>query len=201
MAKYSTPSGQTGESRNTGTRTYTTTPTPPGLNVTTNAGRRATGQSLANVGAQRGGQGEPAGNRPVTGVSPSSPIRSMAPRPSIQADQAQTSKDLEARIRANPQPFTYEGGAATLRTDRHDGSTEGVRYNVMAPVNAKPQNYGSPVMSDKEMLAATGDSKPGGYNSINSGFPTRGNQRQAGTPGSRNSNTSSRENSRMRQGS
>jgi hypothetical protein len=124
----------------------------------------------------------------------------MVPRPSIQADQAQTSKDLEARIRANPQPFTYEGGAATLRTDRHDGSTEGIHYNVMAPVNAKPQSYGSPVMSDKEMLAATGDSKPGGYNSINSGFPTRGNERQAGRPGKVNAGTSSRENSRMRQG-
>jgi hypothetical protein len=201
MPKYSTPSGQTGESRNTGARTYTTTPTPPGLNVTTNAGRRATGQSLANVGAQRGGQAEPAGNRSITGVPASAPIRSMAPRPSIQANQAETSKDLEARIRANPQPFTYEGGAATLRTDRHDGSTEGIRYNVMAPVNARPQSYGSAVMSDKEMLAATGDTKPGGYNSINSGFPTRGVQRQAPMPGTKNSSTSSRENSRMRQGS
>jgi hypothetical protein len=104
---------------------------------------------------------------------------------------------------ARPQPFTYEGGGATLPTDRHDGSTEGIPYNVMADVNAKPQSYGTLVgcaNTGETNWAASGDSKPGGYNSINSGFPTRGVQRQASMPGTRNSNTSSRENSRMRQG-
>jgi hypothetical protein len=183
-----------------GTRTFTTAPKAPGHLETMNAGRHSSGQSLANVGAQRGGQGEPGGNRPITGVSPSSPIRSMAPRPSIPANQVETSKDLEARLRANPQPFTYEGGAATLRTDRHDGSTEGVHYNVMAPVNARPQSYGSPVMSKQEMSDAVGGGMPTtGYNAINSGFPTRGNERQAGRPGKVNAGTSSRDNSRMRQ--
>jgi hypothetical protein len=201
MAKYSTPSGQTGESRNTGARTYTTTPTPPGHNVTTNTARHATGQSLAKVGAQRGGQSEPSSNKVTTGVPASAPIRSMVPRPSIPANQADTSNDLEKRILAKPQPFTYDTTTPNIPTGRHDGSTEGIRYNVMAPVNARPQSYGSAVMSDKEMLAATGDTKPGGYNSINSGFPTRGNQRQAGSPGKVNAGTSSRENSRMRQGS
>jgi hypothetical protein len=126
----------------------------------------------------------------------------MAPRPSIPANQAETSSDLEKRLLAKPQPFTYEGGAATLAAGSHDGSTEGIPYNVMADVNAKPQSYGAYVgcgNTSETNYAATGDTKPGGYNSINSGFPTRGNQRQAGRPGNKNSNTSARENSRMRQ--
>jgi hypothetical protein len=196
MAKYSTPSGQTGESRNTGTRTYTTTPTPPGHNVTTNAARRATGQSLANVGAQRGGQSEPSGNRPITASR-----TAMRPQPGVLANQAETSKDLQERLTKATQPFTNEGGAATLPTGRHDGSTEGVPYNVMAPVNARPQSYGKAVMSEAAMFDAVGYA-PGatkGAGSIISGFPTRGAQRQAGRPGKVNAGTSSRENSRMRQ--
>lgn len=203
MAKFTVKAGETGAipGDGSGTRNFTTVPKAPGHNVTTNAARRATGQSLANVGAQRGGQAEPAGNRPITGVSPSSPIRSMVPRPSIPANQAETSKDLEARIRANPQPFTYEGGAATLRTDRHDGSTEGVRYNVMAPVNARPQSYGSRVMTKQEMSDAVGGGMPSsaGQNPIIDPSMGRGSGR-APMPGTRNSSTSSRENSRMRQG-
>jgi len=198
--KYPVRAGETGAIRGdgSGTRTFTTTPKTPGHNVTTNAARHATGQQLARVGNQRGGQSEPASNKVQTGARPE-----MTPRPSIRADQAQTSRDAEARLLAAPQPFTYDGAAATAPTGRHDGSTEGVRYNVAAGVNAKPQTYGSPVMSEKEMMEAVGYSSGAtkSSNPIITGQPTKNNQRQAGKPGSRNANTSGRENNRMRQGS
>jgi hypothetical protein len=167
------------------------------------AGRHAVNSSGAEPGTVRGGQSEPSGNRPVTGVPKSAPIRSMVPIPSIPANQAETSKDLEARLLAPPQPFTYDTLAATLPTGHHDGSTEGVPYNVMTDVNAEPQRLAGTHVgcanTGETNWAASGDSKPGGYNSINSGFPTRGNQRQAGKPGKSNQGTSARENARVRQ--
>ena len=50
----------------------------------------------------------------------------------------------------------------------------------------------------KEALAATGDTLPGGYNSINN-FRGSGSKRQAGRPGNPSRNTSAKENARMRQ--
>src|SRR5437588_7185479 len=132
----------------TGTRTLDAAPSAPGRNVTTNAGRRGIGAPVGDPGRIRDGQG-PSGSvvgtglNEKTGVPPGAPIRSMAPRPSIPANQAATSSDLEKRLMARPQPFTYEGGAATLPTDRLDMSKLGIPYNVMADVNAKPQNMGA----------------------------------------------------------
>src|SRR6266481_7602153 len=47
----------------------------------------------------------------------------MKPRSSIQTNQAETSKDLEERLLAATQPFTYEGGAATLPVPSHPDFT------------------------------------------------------------------------------
>src|SRR5260370_21334502 len=93
----------------TGKRRFDTTPKPADHNVTTNAGRHHTGEALARVGATRGGQ-EPSGSvvgtgvNAKTGVPSSAPIRSMVPFPSIPANQAETSRDLEKRLMAPPQP-------------------------------------------------------------------------------------------------
>ena len=200
--KWTVPAGETGAipGDGSGTRNFTTVPKPPGHNVTTNAGRRAVGQPLARPGAIRDGQGASRANGVGTGYNQRTGARpEMTGRPSIRANQAETSLDAERRILAAPDPFKYDNSTANMPTGRLDYKTLGIPYEVQAPVDAKPQSYGSPVMSDKEMLAATGDTKPQGYNSINSGFPTRGNQRQAGKPGSRNANTSNRENARVRQ--
>jgi hypothetical protein len=194
--------GETGKARDDGKGMQgITMPKPLGHNVLTQSGRHATGQNLARVGNIRPGQSEPASNKVKTGVPAGAPIRSMVPRPSIPANQAETSKDLEARILAKPQPFTYDTLAATLPTDRLDMSTLGIPYNVMAPVDAKPQSYGKPVMSESDAFAAVGYA-PGatkGTGSIISGSPTRGVERQAGRPGNKNTDTSSRDTARLRQ--
>jgi hypothetical protein len=195
------PTSQTGDSQSDGGTQGIKLPSGPARQP--NLGRHFQNSRTANVGTLRGSGSEPDGNHPITGVSPSSPIHSMVPRPSIPADQAETSKDLERRLVANPQPFTYEGGAATLTTDRLDMSQLGEPYNVMSPVDAKTRSMGTHVgcaNTGETNWAATGDSKPGGYNSINSGYPTRGNQRQAGQPGTRsNKSASGREIARTRQ--
>jgi len=206
MAKYSTPSGQTGESRNTGTRTYTTTPKTPGHNVTTNAARHATGQNLANVGAKRGGQSEPSGNRPITGVSRSSPIRTQAPRPPVLTDQARTSAGAQRIIPRPPMPFENPQGsvnvpAPTNRTERFSGNnaTEG-RTRFLRSSSA---SIHSGTSLSREEMAAVGydpDATKGTWSLI-SGHATKNSPRQAGRPGKVNAGTSSRENSRMRQGS
>jgi hypothetical protein len=200
------PASETGAIRGDGSgkRRFDTTPKTAAHNVTTNAARHATGEALARVGNIRPGQSEPSGNRPITGVPPGVPIRSMAPRPSIQANQAETSSDLEKRLMARPQPFTYEGGAATLYPGSVNWNPSGaVPYDVHTDPDSGPQvrGGGHAPMSDTDAFAAVGYSSGAtkSSESIISGFPTRGNQRQAGRPGSRNSNTSSRENSRMRQ--
>lgn len=198
------PAAETGKAPGdgSGTRQYTTMPPARGHNVLTNQGRHATGQSLANVGAQRRGQSEPSGNRPITASR-----TAMRPEPGVLANQAETSADLQRRLMKATQPFTNEGGAATLPTGRHDGSTEGVPYNVVADVNARPQSYGKPVgcantselnydavgYSRAEIMAARG------YREQQSVRGVRSNPRQTAMPGTKNSGASSRDNSRMRQ--
>ncbi|SRR6266478_4128245 len=173
-------------------------------------GRHFQNSRMANVGTIRGGQAEPASNKVKTGVPPGAPIRSMAPRPSIPANQAETSRDLERRIVAAPQPFTYEGGAATTPTGRLDMSTLGIPYNVMAPVDAKPQSYGAYVGCGNTQMTADEARSTGhdraqvigwrGYREQQSVRGVGSNPRQAKMPGTKNSGTSSRDNSRMRQG-
>jgi hypothetical protein len=125
----------------------------------------------------------------------------MTGRPSIAANQADTSRDLEKRLLAAPQPFTYDNTTANMPTGRHDESTYGIPFNQAKPVNEKPQTYGSPVMSDKEMMEAVGysagDTKSS--NPIINGYGGRGNPRQAGMPGTRSKNASRREQAAVRQ--
>jgi hypothetical protein len=211
MAKFSVRAGETGAIRGdgTGSRTFTTTPTPPGRNITTNQGRHSVGQPLARPGTQREGQGARRANGVGTGYNQKTGARpEMSPRQSIGTDAKLTSQDLERRISAAPQPFTYEGLAATSPTDRHDGSTEGVPYNVEAGVNAKPQSYGKLVgvgntNATEDELAAVGYTRAEimaarGSREQDSVRGVRGNQRQTGMPGTKNTNTTARANSRMR---
>jgi hypothetical protein len=205
--KWTVPAGDTSAVRGDGrgVRHYTTTPKTPGHNVTTNAARHATGQSLARVGNIRGGQSEPAGNWPVTGVPKDAPIRSMAPRPTVElwSNQAETSKTAEAAISGPPTPFRAEGGAATLLPGSVKFAEVGIGYEYISTPDAplSKRGYGVAPQSKSEMEAAASvDGMPSsaGQNPIITGFPL-GAPRQAGRPGSRNSSTSPRENSRMRQ--
>jgi len=210
--KGKVPATETGATRGDGigTRQFTTMPKALGHNVTTNAGRHATGEAQARVGTIRQGQG-PSGSgvgtgaNQKTGVPAGAPIRSMAPRPSIPANQADTSNDLEKRLMANPQPFTYQDGAATLAAGSVRFAEVGIGYEYKSEPGAplSKRGYGvAPMGKDAMEAAASVDGMPSsaGVNPVNSGYPTRGNQRQAGMPGTRNTNTSRRDNSRMRQG-
>ncbi len=69
-------------------------------------GRHAVGGRTANPGKMRKGGSEPASNKVKTGVPANAPIRSMAPKASVLANQAATSLDLQKRIPKPPQPFT-----------------------------------------------------------------------------------------------
>jgi hypothetical protein len=125
----------------------------------------------------------------------------MRPQPGVLADQRETSSDLQRRLVKSPQPFTNDGGAATLNAPtnpsfRSSGSPSELRD--------KPKSVGcaNTSLSAEEMAAVGYD--PGatkGTWSLISGHPTKNNQRQAGRPGKVNAGTTSRENSRMRQGS
>lgn len=80
-------------------------------------GRHSVGVQRTNTGKQRAGQSEPASNKAITGVAPSSPSRMMTPKPGVLANQAKTSADLQARLQGKaPQPFTNTQGGATLPT-------------------------------------------------------------------------------------
>jgi hypothetical protein len=125
----------------------------------------------------------------------------MQPRAPVLANQAETSRDLQQRLRGQAtQPFTNKGGAATLPVPtnpayRSTGNPKELNYQI------KSIGCGNTSLSAEQMDAvgyspnATKSDNP-----IISGHPSRGNVRQVGKPGSRNSDTSARENSRMRSG-
>jgi len=168
------PTTQTGESRSDGGTQGMKMPPALGHNVLTNQGRHAKGSPGGNPGSIRGGQSEPDGNHPITGVAKDSPIRSMAPRPSIPANQAETSKDLEERLQANPQPFTYQGGAATLLPGSVKFAEVGIGYEYISEPGAplSKRGEGAEVMGKQAMedAASAGGGMPSkGYNPINGG--------------------------------
>jgi hypothetical protein len=113
---------------------------------------------------------------------------------------ADTSRDAQKLIKRPPSPLDNPYGAKnipapTQKDFRSTGSPSELRD--------RPKSIGcaNTTLSAEEMAAVGyAPSATKGTWSLISGQPTRGNQRQAGKPGSRNSNTSARENSRMRQG-
>ena len=82
---------------------------------------------MARPGSTPGGQAEPAGNSPITGVSRSSPSRINAPRPSVLTNQARTSDGAQRIIPRPPMPFENPRGSV----------------NVPAPTK-KPSIHGQP---------------------------------------------------------
>lgn len=177
-----------------GSRSFTTTPRAPGLNVTTDAGRHSTGGRLANSGSQRSGQGASSsgmnpgtGYNPKTGVSPSSPSRSMRPQPPVLTDQ-RTSEGAQRLISRPPSPFDNPYSAVNVPAPANpgerfsgDNATEGrTRW-----LRSSSASIHSGTSLTKEEMAAIGY-EPGdtkSTESIISGFPTKGNSRQSGMPG------------------
>ena len=169
-------------------------------------GRHSVGQQTARPGSIRGGQGAHVangvgtGHNQKTGVSRSSPSRTMAPRPGVPANQADTSRDLMRRLSGKaPQPFTNQGGAATLSAPTNPAYRSTGKPRELVE-NGTHVGCANTSLSKAEMAAlgyGANDTKSPW--SIISGNPTRNNQRQAGRPGNVNKGTSSRENARMRQ--
>lgn len=106
--------------------------------------------------------------QPITGSR-----TAMQSRKPVLANQAQTSRDAQKIVRRPPAPFDNPTGGLKTPTGRLNYKSLGIGYEVQSS-GPKPQRYGSPVMSDKEMLAAVGEPrKPGGYNQVNNGFQNR----------------------------
>jgi hypothetical protein len=166
------------------------------MNRTTESGRHFKGTPIGRPGSIRGGQAEPAGNK-GGGITASRPA--MRPQPGVLADQAETSSDLQRRLTRSPQPFTNDGGAATMKPPAHpDYRSSG----SPSELRDRPKSVGcaNTSLSSEEMAAIGYD--PGatkGDWSIISGHATKNNQRQAGRPGKTNQSTSAKENARMRQ--
>ncbi len=179
------------------------------MNKTTNAGRHSVGQKMARPGSIRPGQGAHtsglnpgAGHNPKTGVSRSSPSRMMTPRPGVAANQADTSRDLMKRLTGKaPQPFTNEGGAATMKVPTHPqfrstGAAKELNYEIS---NRKSIHNGTKMSAEEMAAVGYGPNDTMSSESIISGNPTRGNERQAGKPGTRSKNASRREQAAVRQ--
>jgi hypothetical protein len=126
----------------------------------------------------------------------------MRPAAPILTDQARTSSDAQRKIARPPMPFAdaQQGSLQRVPTQKDFRST-GNPKELNYEISTKHSIHNGTKMS-ADMMAAVGygPSDTMSTESIISGNPTRNNQRRAGKPGSRNSNTSARENSRMRQG-
>lgn len=122
-------------------------------------GRHAVGKQRTNVGKWPGSSAEPASNKGggITGVSRSSPSRTMQPKPGVLANQAKTSADLQSRLRGRaPEPFANRGEAATAPTPSSPRGAKPGGESVANPrgvyagksgntVGAKANPSGSPV--------------------------------------------------------
>jgi hypothetical protein len=108
--------------------------------------------------------------------------KQFRPTPNVLTDAA-TSRDAQQLTRSSPQPFQSRQSTANLPAGRLNMKTLGIPYDKPSPVKARPQNWGKKpeAGTSASMLAAVGEPRvPKGYNSINSGYPTRGTQRTVG---------------------
>ena len=164
-------------------------------------GRHAVGQQTARPGSIPRGQGARTANGVGTGYNQQTASKSaMRPKAPVLTNQATTSEGAQRTVRRPPMPFADPQGSLNVpaprsRDYRSDGSPSELRD--------RPKHVGCANTSlSAEEAAAVGydPSDTKGTWSLISGHATKNNPRQAGKPGSRNSNTSARENSRMRQG-
>ena len=119
------------------------------------------------------------GRQPISGG-----VGQFKPTPNVLSDAADTSRDAQKLVRANPSPFQNRQGPVNVPVGRVNMQSLGIPYGAPGPVNARTRNVGTRVTAGTTaaMLAAVGEPRlPKGYNPINSGFPTRGVQRTVGS--------------------
>jgi hypothetical protein len=161
------------------------------------AGRHAVGGTTARPGSIRGGQAEPSGNKGggITGSS-----TRMQPRPPVLTDAAHTSRDAERIIPRPPMPFENPQGSLNVPAPTHRQFRSTGNPKELIDRSSSASIHGGTSLSADEMAAVGyGPNDTKGTWSIISGQATKNNQRQAGRPGNVNSNTSKRDNARMRQ--
>lgn len=109
-------------------------------------GRHAVGVQRTTNAKWPSSQAEPASNKAITGVSPSSPSRSMRPKAGVLANQAKTSQDLQARLQGKaPQPFTNTQGAATTGTPQSpQGAKPGLEPRIRAGLRGNTVGQSNP---------------------------------------------------------
>jgi hypothetical protein len=167
------------------------------------AGRHGTGQQSARPGSIRGGQSEPAGNKGggITGSS-----TRMQSRPPVLSNQAETSRTAQRMIPRPPMPFENPHGAVNVPApvNRNASHPYGLPAKTLLPKTAGANlvsNHASihnGTATTDDMLAAVGEPRrPSGYNDVN--YFRGAGKRQSGRPGNSNTNTSKRENARVRQ--
>ncbi len=137
------------------------------MNKSTNAGRHATGGKLARPGSIRSGQSVSA--RPITASR--NPQRPVAP---VRSD-AETSSNLERIISRPENQLSNPYGVVRVpapanqtnqRTQVAGLPAKGIYGSGHGGYNVTNVGCGN-TQTTKEALAATGDTLPGGYNSIN----------------------------------
>jgi hypothetical protein len=171
------------------------------------AGRHGTGQQSARPGSIRGGQGAHVANGVGTGHNQQTASRTaMIPRPPVLSDAADTSKDAQRMISRPPMPFENPHGAVNVPApvNRNASHPYGLPAKTLLPKTAGANlvsNHASihnGTATTDDMLAAVGEPrKPSGYNDVN--YFRGAGKRQSGRPGNSNTNTSKRENARVRQ--
>jgi hypothetical protein len=124
----------------------------------------------------------------------------MQPRSPVMTDANTPSSDAQRQINQPPAPFANPNNAKNLPTGRLPMNTLGIPYTKPTD-GPRKESYGSAVMSDADMMAATGYTPNATKSSdpLRSGHPTRNNQRQAGRPGNKSTGTSAKDNARVRQ--
>jgi hypothetical protein len=127
------------------------------------------------------------GKIPISGGKPQ-----FRPTPNVLSDTAHTSRDAQKFVKASPSPMQNRQGPMNVPAGVHEGFSKSQRPYGSTSSNLMPRNSKASqpqtsfsihkgTTSSASDLAAVGEPRlPKGYNSIQSGYPTRGAVRTVG---------------------
>ena|ERR1700674_5313938 len=124
---------------------------------------------------------------PISGGRPQ-----FRPTPNVLSDASRTSRDAQQFVKASPSPMQNRQGPMNVPAGVHEGFAKAQRpygstSNNLLPRNSSKsqpqQNFSvhQDTRASAAHLAALGEPRlPKGYNSLTSGYPTRGTVRTVG---------------------
>jgi len=124
---------------------------------------------------------------PISGGRPQ-----FRPTPNVLSDAADTSRDAQKFVKASPSPMQNRQGPMNVAAGVHQGFAKAQRPYGSTSSNLMPRNSKASqpqasfsihkgTTASASDLAAVGEARlPKGYNSIQSGYPTRGAVRTVG---------------------